>query len=193
MLNLFFFKNGDRGMSYFSDTEFHDADGMPVDEQMLLYAFQSGAPINALIYRTTATEEAADSLLVSREEMVDLLRGGHGAKPHPGEDTPGLENAPDEGSVELEILNGPLKGQVLNGTIPAVLGRKDTDIVIHDPQVSKRHAAVQVINGKLMLVDLNSTNGTTLNGLNVVQHDLAEGDIIGMGATALKVVRLTPP
>lgn len=193
MLNLFFFKDGNRGMSYFADTEFHDADGMPFDEQMLVYAFQSEAQVNALIYRTTATKEAEDALLVSREEMIGLLRGGHAATPHNSEDIPVLENEISEGSLELEILNGPMQGQVLNGPIPCVLGRKDADILIHDPQVSKRHAAVQVVNGKLMLVDLNSTNGTTLNGMNIVQHDVSEGDIIGIGATALKILRLAPP
>jgi pSer/pThr/pTyr-binding forkhead associated (FHA) protein len=74
-----------------------------------------------------------------------------------------------------------------------VLGRKDADVIVADPQVSERHAAVQMIDGAPMLVDLNSTGGTTLNGVHIVQHEVAQGDVIGIGATALRVVRLTTP
>lgn len=193
MLNLFFFKDSNRGMAYFSDTEFHDADGMSCDEQMLLYAFRPEIPVNTLIYRSTTTHEAQDARLVSREEMADLLRGEQGEKRDSGEGQQVPETAVAEGGLGLEILNGPHKGQVVNGPIPAVIGRTDADILINDPLTSERHAIVQEIDSVLVLVDLNSVSGTTLNGVHIVQHAISEGDIIGMGATALRVVRLAQP
>ena len=193
MFNLFYFRRGNQGMSYFSDPDFHNGTGLPFDEQMLLYAFQPEAGVNALIYRDVATREAVDALLVSREEMVMLLGGKSGTEGPPAEKTPVADVVAEEGDLVLEILNGPQKGQRLNGPIPCVLGRKNADIILADSMVSSRHAAVQVVNGALMLVDLNSTTGTTLNGTHIRQHLIAEGDIIGLGATAIKVVRLTPP
>jgi hypothetical protein len=193
MLNLFFFKDGNRGMAYFSDTEFHDADGMPFHEQMLLYAFQPEVQVNALIYRTTATHEAEDAPLVGLEEMLDLVRGEHREERGSGEDLQVPETGMVQGSLKLEILNGPRKGQTLTGPIPAVIGHTDADILLHDPTVSERHAAIQEIDGTLMLVDLNSVIGTTLNGVHIAQREIVEGDVIGIGATALRVVCLTPP
>ena len=63
------------------------------------------------------------------------------------------------------------------------LGRHgDNDIVIKDPYVSKQHFQIIKDEGKFYLEDLNSANGTSLNGgkvLDVVK--LKNGDIIKIG------------
>lgn len=191
MLNLFYFREGCRGMSYFSDTEFHDGAGLPFDEQMLVYAFQPGEEVHVLIYRNVATSEAGDALLVSREDMQILSGGKSEMGQQPEEDMPGVKTGIEEGSLVLEILNGPNKKKRVQGRIPCVLSQEEADVIVTDPMVSKHHAVIKAINGIPMLVDLNSTAGTTLNGTHVMQHPLSEGDIIGLGTTALKVVRLT--
>ena len=85
------------------------------------------------------------------------------------------------------MIEGQQAGRSFSWTLPCVLGRKDADIVINDPMISKRHAAIQLINGKLLLVDLHSTNGTTLNSEPVTQREIKQGDRIGMGQTVLLV------
>lgn len=193
MFNFFFFKGGTRGMSYFADLDFSEGDGLDIDEQMLVYAFQGGGiPVDALIYRTVDTKASTDSVLISRDEMLRLLWGIQEGQLTTGESK---ERQADiiEDNLVLAVLDGPQKGQTLNGPIPCVIGRKDTDIIVADPLASKRHVAIQVVNGKLMLVDLNSTNGTTVNGKPVKQHSITGGDVIGMGSTALKVLRITLP
>ncbi len=199
MFNFFFFKDGVRGKSYYSDQDANRDEGLAIDEQMLIYAFQ-GADVEALVYRNIATRESTDAVLIGHDDMLRLLRGEQDGSddedlPHDLEYADILEEDADnmDDHLLLSVLDGPLKGEMLTGSIPCVLGRKDTDIIVPDPMVSKTHAAIQVVNGKLLVIDLNSTNGTTVNGQTIRQHEIAAGDIIGMGGIHLKVLRVTQP
>lgn len=60
----------------------------------------------------------------------------------------------------------------------------DSDIVLDDPFLSKRHALFTVKEDQVFLEDMNSRNGTFLNGSRVVKNEgiiLADGDKIKMG------------
>jgi ABC-type multidrug transport system ATPase subunit/pSer/pThr/pTyr-binding forkhead associated (FHA) protein len=59
------------------------------------------------------------------------------------------------------------------------------DVVIDHPVVSKRHAEIIKQNGKVILVDLGSTNGTFVNGIKVKRHPLQELDRIVIGPSEL--------
>jgi hypothetical protein len=66
-----------------------------------------------------------------------------------------------------------------------VLGRgTQVDLRIDDAGVSRRHAEIQLGDAP-MLVDLGSTNGTTLDGAPVGRAELTDGARIGMGDTVL--------
>jgi hypothetical protein len=66
-----------------------------------------------------------------------------------------------------------------------VLGRgTQVDLRVDDAGVSRRHAEIQ-LGDSPMLVDLGSTNGTTLNGAPVGRAELTDGAQIGMGDTVL--------
>ena len=70
--------------------------------------------------------------------------------------------------------------------LPLTVGKvKDcVDVVIKDPSVSRVHASLYTENGKIMLKDLGSTNGTCLNGLILEEEkpiELEEGDVISFG------------
>jgi pSer/pThr/pTyr-binding forkhead associated (FHA) protein len=54
-----------------------------------------------------------------------------------------------------------------------------------DTGVSRRHAELHLQDGTVTLVDLSSTNGTTINGRRVDRARLTDGDRIGVGATVL--------
>jgi DNA-binding NtrC family response regulator len=60
---------------------------------------------------------------------------------------------------------------------------------LNDRQVSRRHAAIEVVGGALQLTDLGSTNGTRVNGLRVGKVFLAGGETIHIGETLLFVER----
>jgi hypothetical protein len=67
-----------------------------------------------------------------------------------------------------------------------VIGRgTDADIRLTDQAVSRRHAEIRIANGATMLNDLQSTNGTTVNGATVTTTALSDGDEIRIGETVL--------
>jgi type II secretory pathway predicted ATPase ExeA len=69
-----------------------------------------------------------------------------------------------------------------------VIGRTElADIVIEDGYVSKMHAMLQVYPNAIVLVDLNSTNGTTVNSTEVPKALLRNNDIISLGRHRLKI------
>jgi pSer/pThr/pTyr-binding forkhead associated (FHA) protein len=61
------------------------------------------------------------------------------------------------------------------------------EVVVADPNASRRHAEVRPQGNGWAVVDLGSTNGTRVNGLLVVgDRLLADGDVIGVGATTVR-------
>jgi len=65
------------------------------------------------------------------------------------------------------------------------IGRDACDIILDNPQVSRRHAVVERVGGAHVLRDVGSTNGTFVNGRRITQHTLAPGDVIQIGAFKL--------
>ena len=65
------------------------------------------------------------------------------------------------------------------------IGREGSDIVLDNPQVSRRHAMIERSDGRHTLRDVGSTNGTFVNGLRITQHALKPGDVIQVGAFKL--------
>jgi hypothetical protein len=67
-----------------------------------------------------------------------------------------------------------------------VLGRsKDCDIQLSDPNVSRRHAELRQEGAAYWLIDLDSTNGTLVNGRRTARAKLESGDTITIGSTDL--------
>ena len=68
----------------------------------------------------------------------------------------------------------------------AVIGRsKDSDIRVSDPNVSRRHAEIRQDGSSYWIVDLESTNGVTVNGRAVKRAKLDDEDRITLGSTEL--------
>ena len=191
--NYFFFKNGTRGMSYYSDSDYSIEDGVPIDEQMLTYAFQLNAQVNAMVYCSTETHEDPEGLTIDVEEMLQLLQWGWNTDSDRDLQVVHEKDLIQE-SLVLSVLEGAAQqGQTLSGPIPCILGRKDCDIILNDPLVSNQHAAILLVVGSLMLVDLNSSNGTRHNGKSITRQIIVPGDIIAMGDTNMKIISITPP
>ncbi|HYO60795.1 MAG TPA: DUF3662 and FHA domain-containing protein [Actinomycetota bacterium] len=70
---------------------------------------------------------------------------------------------------------------------PVVIGRMSTnDVVLSDPNVSRRHAELRRAGGRWLLVDLGSTNGTSVNGKLAREHELSDGDRLTFGSTKIR-------
>lgn len=69
-----------------------------------------------------------------------------------------------------------------------IIGRaKDADFRVDDPNVSRRHAAIFWAEGRLMVMDLDSTNGTMVNGYPVSRSALGPDDVVNIGECRITV------
>ena len=69
-----------------------------------------------------------------------------------------------------------------------VLGRaRDADFQLDDPNVSRRHAVLYWSEGGVMVEDLDSTNGTMVNGYPISSTILRPQDVLVIGDTRIKV------
>lgn len=74
-----------------------------------------------------------------------------------------------------------------------VFGRDLDDFTLRDPEISRRHAEVVGDSGVHFLTDLDSTNGTLLNGAPLTERTLLRnGDTIRMGRTVIKFTLVDP-
>jgi pSer/pThr/pTyr-binding forkhead associated (FHA) protein len=80
------------------------------------------------------------------------------------------------------------------GRPPLELGRdKGAEIVLHDPEVSRRHARFESHEGFVYLEDLKSSNGTFLNGRRITEAiEIRQGDEIDVGTTRILVTSVRP-
>lgn len=105
------------------------------------------------------------------------------------------KNLPSENKSEgdpdyfLEIIEGPDKGQKLAlRDEEVIIGRHgQCDLVLHDPEVSRRH--IKLVSGEngWWLDDLGSTNGSYVNGQRIMHHVAAPGDRIQLGQSVLVI------
>ena len=69
-----------------------------------------------------------------------------------------------------------------------LLGRHHScDVVLSDPSVSRRHARLVFRDGHWVLQDLESTNGTMINGVRVGRCALRPGDRLALGDEQLRI------
>ncbi|MBV8344115.1 MAG: FHA domain-containing protein [Candidatus Eremiobacteraeota bacterium] len=95
--------------------------------------------------------------------------------------------------LRLEILErGATRSY--EGRPPLELGRdKGTEIVLRDPEVSRRHARFESQDGVVFVEDLKSSNGTYLNGRRVTEAiEVRQGDEIDVGTTRIVVRSVRP-
>lgn len=96
------------------------------------------------------------------------------------------ENLPAASVVKLVCVGGHLKGKRFPVTIDGITVGRDPEnvIAIADPRVSSHHAWVGIVDSKVVLRDLGSTNGTFLNahmGSLVQEAVLSPGDTVFFG------------
>ena len=89
--------------------------------------------------------------------------------------------------IEVQTVEG--KRQVPLGDEPVSIGRHPQNtVVITDPLSSRRHCVIERAKAGWQVRDLNSSNGTRINGSVISQSRLLPGDIIGIGATRIVLV-----
>lgn len=85
---------------------------------------------------------------------------------------------------KFTILNGERAGEKLGlGGSGIRIGRESSmcEIVFANPKVSRLHAEIVLLDGKVLLIDRNSSNGTLVNDRKIERQVLKDGDIIYFG------------
>ena len=96
---------------------------------------------------------------------------------------------------ELEIRKGNDRGEsfVVRGESVVVGRGLDCDIVLNDASVSRKHFRLDKTSTGYRMVDLESGNGTKVNGVRLSQFDLAHGTVLEAGTTTMAWRQLDKP
>jgi hypothetical protein len=101
-------------------------------------------------------------------------------------------------SILSEVVEGPAGlpaasivladgERIVLGPEPITIGRlPESSVVVSDPNASRRHAEIRRSGNDVVVVDLNSTNGTRVNGAPIRERVLVDGDEIVVGTTFLR-------
>lgn len=89
--------------------------------------------------------------------------------------------------ITLRVLDGSDRGRVFTDLrAPITIGREEgNDVQLNDERVSRFHLKIQEDNERLVLTDLESTNGTKVNGEDIKLRILRYGDQISLGRSVL--------
>ena len=91
-------------------------------------------------------------------------------------------------SFYLLVRAGAGAGALHHITGPVTLGRGTAaDVMVPDAAVSRTHASLRIDGDTVVVEDLDSSNGTRVNGAEVSQARLEHGDVIKLGATELEL------
>jgi pSer/pThr/pTyr-binding forkhead associated (FHA) protein len=90
-------------------------------------------------------------------------------------------------NITIQLIEGLERGQVFEELpTPVSIGREDDNSVrLNDERVSRFHAKIQADAGHVILTDLDSTNGTRVNGHPVQMRVLQYGDQLTIGRCLL--------
>jgi pSer/pThr/pTyr-binding forkhead associated (FHA) protein len=96
-------------------------------------------------------------------------------------------------NIKLILRYGPTPGKIFALDKPEMfIGRElNNEIVINDPEISRRHARLFVQGAQYLIEDLGSTNGTAVNGQRLMgAYALHPGEIITFGEHITLVVEM---
>ena len=92
-----------------------------------------------------------------------------------------------EGGAAPGSLVLPTGQRFTLGEHTVTVGRRpECNIVLGDPKVSRNHAEIRPHGDGFIVVDLGSTNGTTVNGVRIAERVLRDGDEIRFGSTQIR-------
>ena len=128
---------------------------------------------------------------VAFEQVEELATGVFRIRSRVVADAP-AESAPSSsppsrglGSPRLLIPGNPERVVPLTRPVTVVGRGAEADLRLPDTGVSRAHAELRLTGDVVRVVDLDSTNGTVVNGQRVRESDLADGDRLDIGATSL--------
>jgi pSer/pThr/pTyr-binding forkhead associated (FHA) protein len=101
--------------------------------------------------------------------------------------TSGLHPSRAMTGITIRVLDGADRGRVFQNLAPPItIGREEGNTIqLNDERVSRYHVKIQEDHNRLVITDLESTNGTKVNGEDVQLRILRYGDMIALGRSVL--------
>ncbi|MGQ9619084.1 MAG: FHA domain-containing protein [Candidatus Aminicenantia bacterium] len=122
----------------------------------------------------------------SNEEKSDELEETRKSKVESEPPYEGKFKLPSDKKYSLAVINGPDEGAIFHITKPYItIGRENTDIILMDMEVSRKHACIEFYENRIVIRDLGSTNGTYIDNKRIMERELSEQTEIRMGRTTL--------
>src|SRR4029450_10592246 len=89
--------------------------------------------------------------------------------------------------ITIRVLDGADRGRVFQNLNPPIpIGREEGNTIqLNDERVSRYHVKIQEDHNRLVITDLESTNGSKVNGEDVQLRILRFGDMIQLGRSVL--------
>ena len=88
--------------------------------------------------------------------------------------------------VTLRIIEGADRGRVFQEQTPITIGSEEGNVIqLNDDRVNGFHLKIQEDKEKLVLTDLESTNGSKVNGEDIQRRILRYGDVIHVGRSLI--------
>jgi pSer/pThr/pTyr-binding forkhead associated (FHA) protein len=156
--------------------EVEDLEGLPACQRILAWDHCELAWEDGLAPATATLGSSPDMLLFEVLSEANTMEGAASA------------SAAHE-SLLLRVLNGQRDGEVFEVSKPTVVlgGDDNCDIVLPDPTISRMHCQIRQVGGQILAEDLNSTNGTLLNGHSFHSGEIQSGDCLQLGQTLLQL------
>jgi hypothetical protein len=132
--------------------------------------------------------------LGERHQLVRRLAGGASARAHDGRTLPLEEDEPLAGCRWIVLIGRGGEGRrVVVGERPVRVGTAaHNELVLSDLTVSAQHCRFELEGRTLVVRDLDSTNGTFVQGVRVGRARLAPGALVRVGRTDLRVLVHSP-
>lgn len=93
---------------------------------------------------------------------------------------------PEDKRYSIAVISGPDAGAIFHITKPYItIGRENSDILLMDMEVSRKHACIEFLENGIFIRDLGSTNGTYINEKRILESELPDHTEIRVGKTIL--------
>lgn len=148
------------------------------------YETQPSPKVRSAMDSTSASSAAPDSPKTTKVKR-DTLMGGEPANAVPDS----LLKMPDNLKISLALISGAHSGEIYQINRPRmVIGRGDAEIPIQDPEASRSHARIDVMGDRIILRDLNSTNGTFVDEQKIASTTLENHSEFRIGTTVFMLI-----
>ncbi len=154
-----------------------------------LHELSRGVPddLSALVNRCLETA-AAEGVELVTAELVERAHENNPAADASAETVNMRGFRPRRGRLVYQISGREMLEMALRQG-HTLIGRSTLcDVRIDSSMVSRRHALISYTAGGAVLVDLNSTNGTLVDGRRIRRHDLKPGETIEVGGTLIEYI-----